>query len=71
MRATNRIVRAYLNAHGIGDEDIEEVYTPCGHDDSQTIANESGDFADGGPNAAASGEMDELGDDLIQEHLTV
>ena len=50
-RTTNRIVRAYLNAHGIGDEDIEEVYTPFGHDDFQTIVDDIGSFADGGPTA--------------------
>ncbi|MDN3516394.1 urea ABC transporter substrate-binding protein [Aquisalimonas lutea] len=50
-RTTNRIVRAYLNEHGIGDEDIEEVYTPFGHDDFQTIVNNIGDFAEGGPTA--------------------
>ena len=36
-RTTNKILRAFLNAKGIGDEDIMETYTPFGHSDWQTI----------------------------------
>ena len=50
-RTTNRIVRAFLNDQGIPDEDIEEVYTPFGHGDFQTIVDDIGSFAQGGPTA--------------------
>lgn len=36
-RTTNKILRAFLHAKGIEDKDIEEVYTPFGYSDYQTI----------------------------------
>ncbi len=36
-RTTNKILRAFLHAKGIRDKDIEEVYTPFGYSDYQTI----------------------------------
>ena len=36
-RTTNKILRAFLHAKGIQDKDIEEVYTPFGYSDYQTI----------------------------------
>src|SRR5207247_11225636 len=37
-RTTNKILRAFLKSKGIADKDIDEVYTPFGHADYQTIA---------------------------------
>jgi urea transport system substrate-binding protein len=36
-RTTNKILRAYLNKHGVSDADIMEEYTPFGQSDYQTI----------------------------------
>jgi urea transport system substrate-binding protein len=36
-RTTNKILKQYLKAKGIPESDIEEVYTPFGHSDYQTI----------------------------------
>jgi len=36
-RTTNKILKQYLRSKGIPDSDIEEVYTPFGHADYQTI----------------------------------
>src|SRR6266567_6124025 len=36
-RTTNKILKQYLRAKGIPDSDIEEIYTPFGHTDYQTI----------------------------------
>lgn len=36
-RTTNKILRAFLHSKGVEDKDIEEVYTPFGHSDYQTI----------------------------------
>jgi urea transport system substrate-binding protein len=36
-RTTNKILKQYLRAKGIPESDIEEVYTPFGHSDYQTI----------------------------------
>jgi urea transport system substrate-binding protein len=36
-RTTNKILKQYLKAKGIPDSDIEEEYTPFGHQDYQTI----------------------------------
>ncbi|HEI6960386.1 TPA: urea ABC transporter substrate-binding protein [Yersinia enterocolitica] len=36
-RTTNKILRAFLHSKGIQDKDIEEVYTPFGYSDYQTI----------------------------------
>ncbi len=53
-RTTNQILRAFLNAQGIPDSDIEEVYTPFGHSDYQTIVADIKRFAQGGPTAVVS-----------------
>ncbi len=47
-RTTNKILRAFLNEHGVGDADIMEEYTPFGHADWQTIVSEVRDFANQG-----------------------
>src|SRR6185436_1090841 len=36
-RTTNKILKQYLRSKGIPDADIEEIYTPFGHTDYQTI----------------------------------
>src|SRR6187431_1340074 len=36
-RTTNKILKQYLKAKGIPDSEIEEIYTPFGHTDYQTI----------------------------------
>src|SRR5260370_577670 len=36
-RTTNKILRYFLHAKGISDDDIKEDYTPFGHSDYQTI----------------------------------
>ena len=36
-RTTNKILRAFLGSKGVADKDIDEVYTPFGHVDYQTI----------------------------------
>src|SRR6187402_1915225 len=36
-RTTNKILKQYLKAKGIPDAEIEEIYTPFGHTDYQTI----------------------------------
>ena len=36
-RTTNKILRAFLKSKGVKDADIQEVYTPFGHSDYQTI----------------------------------
>ena len=36
-RTTNKILRAFLKSKGVAEKDIEEVYTPFGHTDYQTI----------------------------------
>src|SRR5476649_1081696 len=36
-RTTNKILRAFLKSKGVKDSDIDEVYTPFGHSDYQTI----------------------------------
>ncbi len=51
-RTTNKILRAFLNANGVGDEDIFENYTPFGHSDWQTIVAEVKDFASQGKRTA-------------------
>jgi urea transport system substrate-binding protein len=47
-RTTNRILRSFLNAHGVSDDDIMEEYTPFGHSDWQTIVADVRDFASQG-----------------------
>ena len=51
-RTTNKILRAFLHAKGISDEDIMETYTPFGHADWQTIVAEVKDFAAQGKQTA-------------------
>ncbi len=53
-RTTNKILRAFLNAKGVGDDDIWETYTPFGHSDYQTIVNQIKEFAAGKPTAVIS-----------------
>ncbi len=54
-RTTNKILRAFLNAHGVSDEDIMEEYTPFGHSDWQTIVAQVKEFASQGkPTAVIS-----------------
>ena len=47
-RTTNKILRAFLNANGVADEDIMEEYTPFGHSDWQTIVAQVKEFASQG-----------------------
>lgn len=51
-RTTNKILRAYLNAKGVADDDIMENYTPFGHSDWQTIVADVKKFASGGKRTA-------------------
>ncbi len=53
-RTTNKILRAFLHSKGIQDRDIEEVYTPFGHSDYQTIVANIKKFAAGGKTAVIS-----------------
>ncbi|HYG44657.1 MAG TPA: urea ABC transporter substrate-binding protein [Bordetella sp.] len=53
-RTTNKILRAFLHSKGVKDEDIQEVYTPFGHSDYQTIVANIKRFATGGRTAVIS-----------------
>ncbi|AZC22333.1 MULTISPECIES: urea ABC transporter substrate-binding protein [Pseudomonas] len=53
-RTTNKILRSFLHAKGVADKDIEEVYTPFGHSDYQTIVANIKKFAAGGKTAVIS-----------------
>jgi urea transport system substrate-binding protein len=53
-RTTNKILRAFLHSKGVTDKDIEEVYTPFGHSDYQTIVSNIKKFASGGKTAVVS-----------------
>ncbi|TVR80933.1 MAG: urea ABC transporter substrate-binding protein [Rhodospirillales bacterium] len=54
-RTTNKILRAFLNANGVSDDDIMENYTPFGHSDWQTIVADVKRFAaEGKPTAVVS-----------------
>ncbi|QEZ46082.1 urea ABC transporter substrate-binding protein [Cupriavidus oxalaticus] len=53
-RTTNKILRAFLKSKGIADKDIEEVYTPFGHSDYQTIVANIKKFSQGGKTAVIS-----------------
>ena len=53
-RTTNKILRAFLHSKGVADKDIEEVYTPFGHSDYQTIVANIKKFAAGGKTAVVS-----------------
>jgi urea transport system substrate-binding protein len=51
-RTTNKILRAYLNAHGVSNIDILEMYTPFGHDDYQATLARIQQFAQQGKKTA-------------------
>lgn len=51
-RTTNKILRAFLNAQGVADEDILENYTPFGHSDWQTIVSDVKEFSSQGKTTA-------------------
>jgi len=53
-RTTNKILRAFLKTKGVKDSDIEEVYTPFGHSDYQTIVANIKKFSAGGKTAVVS-----------------
>ncbi|MEP7156959.1 MAG: urea ABC transporter substrate-binding protein [Betaproteobacteria bacterium] len=53
-RTTNKILRAFLKSKGVADKDIDEVYTPFGHSDYQTIVANIKKFASGGKTAVIS-----------------
>jgi urea transport system substrate-binding protein len=53
-RTTNKILRAFLKSKGVAEKDIEEVYTPFGHGDYQTIVTNIKKFALGGKTAVIS-----------------
>jgi urea transport system substrate-binding protein len=47
-RTTNKILKQYLKAKGIPESEIEEIYTPFGHTDYQTIVAAIKKFSAGG-----------------------
>jgi urea transport system substrate-binding protein len=47
-RTTNKILKDYLKSKGIPESDIEEIYTPFGHTDYQTIVAAVKKFSAGG-----------------------
>ncbi|GHT83477.1 urea ABC transporter substrate-binding protein [Betaproteobacteria bacterium] len=51
-RTTNKILRAFLHAKGVKNEDIYEEYTPFGHSDYQTIIANIKKFAAAGKKTA-------------------
>lgn len=53
-RTTNKILRAFLNTKGITNDNIEEIYTPFGHSDYQTIVANIKAFSQGGKTAVVS-----------------
>ena len=53
-RTTNKILRAFLKSKGVADKDIDEVYTPFGHADYQTIVANIKKFSGGGKTAVIS-----------------
>jgi urea transport system substrate-binding protein len=53
-RTTNKILRAFLKSKGVADKDIDEVYTPFGHSDYQTIVANIKKFSQGGKTAVVS-----------------
>ena len=53
-RSTNKILRVFLISKGVDEKDIEEVYTPFGHSDYQTIVANIKKFAAGGKTAVIS-----------------
>ncbi len=53
-RTANKILRAFLKAKGVKDEDIMEEYTPFHHQDYQTIVQKVKQFSAGGKTAVLS-----------------
>src|SRR5688572_25861955 len=53
-RTTNKILRAFLKSKGVKEADIEEIYTPFGHSDYQTIVGNIKKFSTGGKTAVVS-----------------
>src|SRR3954471_15165752 len=53
-RTTNKILRAFLKSKGVAEKDIEEIYTPFGHSDYQTIVSQIKAFGAGGRTAVIS-----------------
>jgi urea transport system substrate-binding protein len=53
-RTTNKILRAFLHSKGVKDADIQEVYTPFGHSDYQTIVANIKTFSQGGKTTVIS-----------------
>jgi urea transport system substrate-binding protein len=53
-RTTNKILRAFLKSKGVDEKDIDEVYTPFGHSDYQTIVANIKKFSAGGKTAVVS-----------------
>jgi urea transport system substrate-binding protein len=53
-RTTNKILRAFLHSKGVKDADIQEVYTPFGHSDYQTIVANIKTFSQGGKTTVVS-----------------
>jgi urea transport system substrate-binding protein len=53
-RTTNKILRSFLKSKGVKESDIDEVYTPFGHSDYQTIVANIKKFATGGKTAVIS-----------------
>jgi urea transport system substrate-binding protein len=51
-RTTNKILEAYLKAHGVADDDIMINYTPFGHSDWQTIVADIKEFGSAGKQTA-------------------
>jgi urea transport system substrate-binding protein len=53
-RTTNKILRSFLKSKGVAEGDIEEIYTPFGHSDYQTIVGNIKKFSAGGKTAVVS-----------------
>jgi urea transport system substrate-binding protein len=53
-RTTNKILRAFLKSKGVKETDIEEVYTPFGHSDYQTIVANIKKYSSGGKTCVIS-----------------
>src|ERR1700719_4629046 len=53
-RTTNKILRAFLHSKGVVDADINEIYTPFGHSDYQTIVADIKKYSQGGKTAVVS-----------------
>jgi urea transport system substrate-binding protein len=51
-RTTNKILEAYLKAHGVSDDDIMIQYTPFGHSDWQNIVSDVKKFGSAGKKTA-------------------